>query len=146
LQDLKGFDEPQRAWRVVAPSHIPSRFEALRSVATPLVGRQEALELLSRRWSEAKSGRGHVVLLSGEPGIGKSRLTTALQEHLLDEPHTRIRYFCSPNHQDSALSPVIGQLERAAGFERDDRPETKRDKLKKLLAEASEEELLSELA
>jgi predicted ATPase len=82
-----------------------SRFEALRSGATPLVGRDEELELLIRRWEQAKSGEGRVVLISGEPGIGKSRLTAALSEHIGTEPHTRLRYFCSPHHQDSALYP-----------------------------------------
>ena len=99
-----------------------SRFEALRSAETPLVGRDEEVELLIRRWQQAKTGEGRVVLISGEPGIGKSRLTAALSEHIGSEPHTRLRYFCSPHHQDSALYPVIVQLERAAGFAHDDRP------------------------
>ena len=115
-----------------------SRFEALRSGETPLVGRDEEVELLVRRWQQAKSGEGRVVLISGEPGIGKSRLTAALSEQIGIEPHTRLRYFCSPHHQDSALYPLIGQLERAAGFARDDGPETKLDKLATLLAPAAE--------
>src|SRR5216683_6762491 len=115
-----------------------SRFEALRSGATPLVGRGEELDLLLRRWELAKTGEGRVVLLSGEPGIGKSRLTAALSERIGSEPHTRLRYFCSPHHQDSALYPVIGQLERAAGFARDAGPETKLDKLATLLGPAAE--------
>ena len=93
-----------------------SRFEALRSGTTPLVGRDEELELLLRRWQQAKAGEGRVVLVSGEPGIGKSRLAAALSERIGTEPHTRLRYFCSPHHQDSALYPFIVQLERAAGF------------------------------
>ena len=115
-----------------------SRFEALRSGETPLVGRDEEVELLLRRWQQAKSGEGRVVLISGEPGIGKSRLTAALSEHIGTEPHTRLRYFCSPHHQDSALYPVIVQLERAAGFARDDGPEAKLDKLETLLGPAAE--------
>ena len=125
-----------------------SRFEALRSGTTPLVGRDEEIELLTRRWHQAKSGEGRVVLISGEPGIGKSRLTAALSERIEAEPHTRLRYFCSPHHQDSALYPVIGQLERGAGFARDDEPETKLDKLAALLgpaAEAGDISLLVEL-
>jgi predicted ATPase len=82
---------------------------------TNLVGREEELELLLRRWSRAKTGEGQVVLLSGEADIGKSRLTAALLEHLATEPHTRLRYFCSPQHTDSAFYPIIGQMERAAG-------------------------------
>ena len=115
-----------------------SRFEALRSGETPLVGREEEVELLLRRWEQAKSGEGRVVLISGEPGIGKSRLTAALSEQIGTEPHTRLRYFCSPHHQNSALHPVIVQLERAAGFERDDGPEAKLDKLETLLGPAAE--------
>jgi hypothetical protein len=119
-QPLAGFAEPQRARRVVGESGVLSRFEALRSEATPLVGRGEELELLLRRWQQAKAGEGRVVLVSGEPGIGKSRLTAALSQAIEGEPHTRLRYFCSPHHQDSALYPFIAQLERAAGFARDD--------------------------
>ena len=114
-----------------------SRFEALRSGETPLVGREEEVELLVRRWQQTKSGEGRVVLISGEPGIGKSRLTAALSEHIGTEPHTRLRYFCSPHHQDSALYPFIAQLERGAGFVRDDGPETKLRKLATLLAPAA---------
>ena len=93
-----------------------SRFEALRSGETPLVGRDEEVELLRRRWQHARSGEGRVMLISGEPGIGKSRLTAALSERIGAKPHTRLRYFCSPHHQNSALYPVIVQLERAARF------------------------------
>ena len=119
-QPLAGFAEPQRAWRVVGESGVVSRFEALRSEATPLVGRDEELDLLLRRWQQAKAGEGRAVLISGEPGIGKSRLTAALSQRIESDPHTRLRYFCSPHHQDSALYPFIAQLERAAGFARDD--------------------------
>jgi predicted ATPase len=103
---------------------------------TELVGREEELELLTRCWSKAKSGEGQVVLLSGEPGIGKSRLTAALMERLANEPHTRLRYFCSPQHTDSALYPIISQMERAAGFTHDDNTQGRCDKLDALLAKS----------
>ena len=148
-QALAGFAEPQRAWRVMGESGVLSRFEALRSAETPLVGREEEIELLTRRWQQAKSGEGRVVLISGEPGIGKSRLTAALSEHIESEPHIRLRYFCSPYHQDSALYPFIAQLERAAGFARDDTVEEKLAKLRALLAPGMRDDdditLLSEL-
>jgi class 3 adenylate cyclase/predicted ATPase len=146
LQPLAGFGEPQRAWRVIGESGVVSRFEALRSGTTPLVGRDEELDLLTRRWRQAKSGEGRVVLLSGEPGIGKSRLTAALSQHIETEPHARIRYFCSPHHQDSALYPFIGQLERAAGFARDDTNTTRLDKLEALLGDGAEPGDLSLIA
>ena len=104
---------------------------------TDLVGRDEECELLVRRWSKAKTGEGQVVLLSGEAGIGKSRLTAALMERLTTEPHTRLRYFCSPQHTDSAFYPIIGQLERVARLAHDDSPTAKLDKLDALLAETS---------
>jgi predicted ATPase/class 3 adenylate cyclase len=136
---LKGFAAPVPAWRVRSEGAVESRFEALHSAVplTPLVGREEEMELLLRRWTQAKEHEGRVVLLAGEPGIGKSRLSVALQERLRHEPHVRLGYFCSPHHQDSALRPTIVQLERAAGFERDDTPEIKLHKLEALLTPTS---------
>ena len=143
---LKGLFDPAQAWQVTGASAVQSRFEAQRgSRLTPLVGREEGLELLLRRWQRAKGGEGQVVLLSGEPGIGKSRLTVALQERLRDEPHTRLRYFCSPHHTDSALYPTISQLERAAGFERNDPPDAKLEKLTSLLDASSRNESETQL-
>ena len=137
-KDLKGIAGPLRAWAALRPSSIESRFEALQATGlTALVGREEELELLLRRWSRAKTGEGQVALLSGEAGVGKSRLTAALLEHLASEPHTRLRVFCSPRHTDSALYPTIGQIERAAGFMHDDTPQAKLDKLDALLAQTS---------
>jgi class 3 adenylate cyclase len=148
-QPIAGFAEPQRVWHVVRESSVISRFEALRSTATPLVGRDEEIDLLLRRWQQAKAGEGRTVLISGEPGIGKSRLLVALSERIASEPHTRLRYFCSPHHQDSALYPFITQLERAAGFTHGDTVEQKLSKLRDLLASgvASNDEiqLLAEL-
>ena len=137
-KDLKGIVGPVRAWAALRASSAEGRFEALHAAGlTALVGREEELELLLRRWSKAKSGEGQVVLLSGEAGIGKSRLTASLMERLVSEPHTRLRYFCSPQHTDSALYPIIGQMERAAGFVYDDTPQTKLDKLDAVLADTS---------
>jgi class 3 adenylate cyclase/predicted ATPase len=136
--ELKGFSGPARAWAALRPSFAESRFEALHAGdLTALVGREEEFDLLLRRWSRAKAGEGQVVLLSGEAGIGKSRLTAAVLEHLAGEPHTRLRYFCSPQHTDSALHPIINQLERAAGLARDDPPQGKLDKLDAVLAPTS---------
>ena len=137
-KDLKGIAEPVRAWAALRPASVESRFEALHaSGLTELVGREEELEILLRRWSKAKSGEGQVVLLSGEAGVGKSRLTAALLERIATEPHTRLRYFCSPQHTDSVLYPIIGQMERAAGFGHDDTPQARLDKLDTLLAQTS---------
>ena len=137
-KDLKGVVGSVQAWAALRPASVESRFEALHATSlTALVGRGEEFELLMRRWARAKSGEGQVVLLSGEAGIGKSRLTASLLESLSSEPHTRVRYFCSPQHTDSAFYPIIGQLERAAAFARDDTPVLKLDKLDALLALAS---------
>jgi class 3 adenylate cyclase/tetratricopeptide (TPR) repeat protein len=137
-RDLKGLAEPAGVWVALRASTVESRFEALHpSGLTALVGREEETELLLRRWSRAKSGEGQVVLISGEAGIGKSRLTAALLESLAPEPHTRLRYFCSPQHTDSAFYPIIGQMERAAGLLHDDTPQQKLDKLDALLAQTS---------
>jgi class 3 adenylate cyclase len=140
-KDLKGIAGPVRAWAALRPSVVESRFEALHAAgATELVGREEERELLLRRWSRAKSGEGQVVLLSGEAGIGKSRLTAALLEDLAAEPHTRLRYFCSPQHADSAYFPIINQMERAAGFAYADTGSVKLDKLDAVLALSSTSE------
>ena len=137
-QELKGLSGPTRAWMALRPASVEGRFEAMHgSSLTDLVGREEELDLLLRRWSKAKSGAGQMVLLSGEAGIGKSRLTAALLERLAHEPHTRLRYFCSPQHTDSAFYPIIGQMERAAGLAHDDTMQAKLDKLDAVLAQTS---------
>ena len=133
---LKGFAEPRQAYRVVRTSAVRSRFSASHEgPLAPLVGREEELELMLRRWRQAAAGEGRLVLLSGEPGIGKSRLGRALKERIAQEPHTFIRYDCSPHDAASALFPVISEIARAAGFAADDPPARKRRKLKALLAQ-----------
>jgi class 3 adenylate cyclase/predicted ATPase len=137
-RDLKGIAGSARAWAALRASSAEGRFEALHAAGlTALVGREEETEILLRRWSRANDAEGQVVLLSGEAGIGKSRLTAALLERLANEPHTRLRYFCSPQHTDSALYPIIGQMERAAGLAHDDTLQVKLDKLDALLAQTS---------
>jgi class 3 adenylate cyclase/predicted ATPase len=134
-QHLKGVAGPTRAYAALRESSQESRFEALHSGGlTALVGREEELELLMQRWAQAKAGMGHVALISGEPGIGKSRLTAAFLGRLASEPHTRLRYFCSPQHTDSVLYPIIGHMARAAGLAREDDVKSKLDKLDALLA------------
>ena len=137
-QDLKGIAGPAGAWAVLRASSAEGRFEAMHaSGLADVVGREEETELLLRRWSKAKSGEGQIVLLSGEAGIGKSRLTAALLERVAAEPHTRLRYFCSPQHTDSAFYPIISQMEHAAGLAHDDTPQARLDKLDALLAQTS---------
>jgi len=134
---VKGFEKAVRAWRVLRDSPVESRFEAFHGKSLiPLVGREHELGLLLERFERTKDGEGQVVLLSGEPGIGKSRMVRALRERLDSEPCTPISHFCSPFHANSALYPIIGLLERAARFGRDDVPETKLDKLEALLTQA----------
>jgi class 3 adenylate cyclase len=136
--ELKGIAQPVSRWRVLRPSAVASRFEALRgAVLTPLVGRGEEVDLLLRRWERAKRGDGQVVLISGEPGIGKSRIVAELEERLRAEPYLRLRYFCSPHHQDSALFPFVDQLDRAAEFAREDPPSARLEKLEAVLVRAA---------
>ena len=133
--EVKGIAAPVPAWQVLRPSAVASRFEALRgSALTPLIGREEEIDLLLRRWARAKTGDGQVVLISGEPGIGKSRIAAELEGRLHTEPHIRLRYFCSPYCRDSALYPYIDQLWHAAGFAHYDPPTAKLEKLEMLLA------------
>jgi len=136
-KELKGFSRSVHAFAPLRASAVASRFDALRASAlTALVGREQESELLLRCWSNAKDGKGEVVLISGEAGIGKSRLTAALLERLGRQSYTRLCYFCSPQHTDSAFYPIVGQMERAAGLERGDTPRAKLDKLDALLARA----------
>ena len=127
--EAKGFANRVQAYEVVRRSTVESRFKALRTASTPLVGREEEIELLMRRWEQAKSGDGCAVLIAGEPGIGKSRIAETIVQRLGGELQTRLRFFCSPHHQDSALYPSITQLERAAGFRREDSAEQRLAKL-----------------
>ena len=128
--EATGGSAPIRCWKVLGASFVASRFEAFRgSALSPLVGRDEEIDLLLRRWVRAKAGEGQIELLSGEPGVGKSRIVTALAERLGAEPHLRVRFFCSPYRQDSALFPFVGQLGHVAGFSRDDVPAAKSEKL-----------------
>jgi class 3 adenylate cyclase/tetratricopeptide (TPR) repeat protein len=142
---LRGFTEDVPVWQVLGVG-TESRFEALHGTTTPLVGRDEDMELLLRRWSQAKAGNGRVVLISAEPGVGKSRLAEVLAERITAEAHVRLRYFCSPHHRDSALYPVIAQMERAAGFQHADDPATRLAKLQALLAPATQMEDLALVA
>ncbi len=137
LQDLKGIAGSVQVWAALRPGTVAGLFEAFHGGdLSTLVGRDEETQLLLRRWSRAKDGEGRVVLLSGEAGIGKSGLTSAFLKQISEEPHARLRCFCSPQRTDSALYPIIGQLERAADIKYDDTVKTKLDKLDELLAEA----------
>ena len=134
-QRLKGFTEPFSAWQVEGQGRAEGRFEARQTTGlTPLVGREEEIALLLRRWRQAADGEGQVVLVAGEPGIGKSRLVREVRERLAGEPYISLLYQCSPHHTASPLHPVIEQLERAAGFEGDDPREARLAKLEALLA------------
>jgi len=135
---LKGFAEPVPVWRVVGEQTTESRFEAAHpGRLTSFVGRQEEVGLLLQRWEQAKQGEGQVVLLSGEAGIGKSRITQMLRERLAKEPHVGLRYQCSPHHSSTAFHPFIQQLAYAAGFTPDDPADQKLDKIEDLLAQST---------
>jgi class 3 adenylate cyclase/predicted ATPase len=137
-QRLKGFAEPLAAFRVAGEGRAESRFEALRGERlTPLIGREHELAILLERWGWAKDGDGQVVLIGGEAGIGKSRMLQALREQLGSEPHVTVSHVCSPYHSNSALHPLIAQLDRAAGLAADDEPGDKLAKLEALLARAT---------
>ena len=132
--EIKGFPGPIRAWQVMRATAIESRFEALHPDArTPIVGRGEQVHLFLRYWAQAKTGQGLIVLLSGEPGIGKSRIAAEMVEHLSGEEFSHLRFFCSPEHVDSALHPLLARIERAAGLKRDEAPDRQLEKLEALL-------------
>jgi len=144
---LKGFAEPVAAWHVLCESGVASRFAAFHAAAlTPLVGRDEEIGLLLRLWRRAVEGQGQVVLLAGEPGIGKSRLAVTLQERLDGEAHASTSYFCLPHHEASALHPVIGEIERAAGVTHDDPAAIRLAKLRALLGAQTKAEDVARIA
>jgi class 3 adenylate cyclase/predicted ATPase len=139
MHAVKGFAQPVRAWAVLSTSAVESRFEALHGTSiAPLVGRKQELDLLLERYDRAKDGEGQVVLLSGEPGIGKSRLLRALRTRLAEEPYMALSHYCSPYHQHSALYPAIGLIERSAGLRREEPPGAQLDKLEALLTLGAE--------
>jgi class 3 adenylate cyclase len=136
---LKGFAETIPVWRVVGERGVESRFEAAHGASlTPFVGREHEIGLLLDRWQQAKGGEGQVVLLSGEAGIGKSRITQTLRERIAEEPHIRLRHQCAPYYASTALHPFIRQLELAAGFAPDDSAGTRLDKIETLLTGPAE--------
>jgi len=136
--NLKGLSDPIQAWRVTGQSAAESRFEAaaIRGL-TPLIGREEEIGLLLRRWELAREGDGQVVMLSGEAGVGKSRILRGFQERIKGELRNRILYFCSPYHQNTALQPSVEQFGRALRFQKDDTTAQKLDKLDQALTELS---------
>src|SRR5262249_2476532 len=136
--DLKGISEPVAAWAVEGVSAYETRFEAVSTAnLTDFIGRENEIDFLLERQRAAWKGEGQVVLISGEPGIGKSRLARALAERVAGEPHTRLHYQCSPYYMSSALRPFIAQLERAAGFKADDTSERRLDKLEAVLSKGA---------
>ena len=142
---LKGFETPVECWDVLGEAAIESRFEALRSGGTPLVGREEELYLLTLRWQQAKAGGGRVVLISGEPGLGKSRLVSAFEERVKDDGAMELRYFCSPQHSTTALHPVITHLSRAIKLADSDTPEQKLEKLRAVISKPEDLPFIAEL-
>jgi class 3 adenylate cyclase/tetratricopeptide (TPR) repeat protein len=143
--DLKGFATPVECWTVLGVSQVESRFEALRSGETPLVGRDEELELLERRWQQIKAGAGRVVLISGEAGLGKSRLVSAFEQRIKDDNALELRYFCSPQHTNTALHPIRTHLTRAANFSPSDTPDEKLEKLRALVAKPDDLPFIADL-
>jgi class 3 adenylate cyclase/predicted ATPase len=140
IHTLKGLGGEVQLWRVQSESAVESRFEAFHTgTLGPLVGREQELALLAERWQRAKDGDGQVVLLSGEPGIGKSRLVLNLREQLADEPFTSLIHYCSPYHASSAFHPVIGLLQRLAQFEQSDSTDVRLDKLGAFLAQSNQQ-------
>jgi DNA-binding response OmpR family regulator/class 3 adenylate cyclase/predicted ATPase len=131
---LKSFDQPLEAAQVLGAGAAESRFEAWQEGrSAPLVGREEECELLHRRWRQAAAGEGRLVLLTGEPGIGKSRLVAALTQEIKDDPHVVMRFLCSPRRSYSTLFPVIALLERALAFAPGETPAEKLAKLESFL-------------
>jgi class 3 adenylate cyclase len=136
--ELKGISEPVRVWRVVSEREVESRFEATHvGGGLPLVGRQEEVGLLTRSWEASKEGHGQVVLIQGEGGIGKSRLLEALREHVTGEDYVWVATRCSPYHVNSTLYPVIEHMKRVIGWNQEDEPAVKLEKLEKALESQS---------
>jgi len=134
-RSLKGFANPVQVWHVLREAAVASRFAAGRAArAGPFIGRVQEIGLLLDRWQLAKQAEGQVIFLSGEPGMGKSRIVDALFERIGDDPYYHLVFQCSPYHTNSALNPVIRQFERSAGFTLEDSAAIKLEKLEALLS------------
>jgi predicted ATPase len=140
---LRELSTPIESYQVIGESGARSRLEAaMRSGFTPFLGREEEINLLRKRWEQVKDGHGQVVLLSGEPGIGKSRLMQELKEQIANEPHIAIETRCSPYHQQSSLYPVIDYIQRSLQFTREETVDVKRQKLERAMSRAHLEEMI----
>lgn len=141
LHTLKGFTDPVRAWQPVTLRSAESRFEAKHGnpVASKIVGRERELSVLKTGWQQACAGKGQIVTLTGEPGIGKSRLIQAVRDQVAAEPHSTMRFFCSQFNQYSAFYPIIAHIENSAGFDRNDDSDTKINKLETMLEELGQD-------
>ena len=142
---LKGIERPVQCWNVLGEARVESRFEALRSGETPLFGRDEELELLERRWQQAKDGSGRIIMISGEAGLGKSRLVSAFRERIGEDHPTELRFFCSPQHTTTALYPVTAHVTRAANLSSSDAPGQKIEKLAALFTNPDDLPFIADL-
>ncbi|MDH3660928.1 MAG: AAA family ATPase [Alphaproteobacteria bacterium] len=136
--NLKGFAAPVKIWRVVGEKSLDSREAQRVAGLTPMVGREDEVAFMGQIWEHVRTGEGRVVLLSGEPGIGKSRMMSGLLDWASEQPHIHLRYYCSPYHTHSGMRTILDQLERAAGYARDDAPDIKLDKLEQMFSQGSE--------
>lgn len=136
--NLRGFRDPVKIWRVIGEKSLESREAHYAAGLAPMVGREDEIAFVGQIWEHVRTGEGRLVLLSGEAGIGKSRMINGLLDWASEQPHTRLRYYCSPFHRQTGMYAILDQLERAARYARDDAPDTKLDKLEQIFGQGSE--------